>query len=163
MTNIIYQSDMASALKMLFHGLRLLGIDLPEDPDEQKQEFLEDIKILNDKVGKLPHVSQLANLPDCKDPTQLHIFKLYVVNQTFEPKAQLIECKQVVNCVAQRVHVGHSIPRGHSLLTHRNSIDGAWSVCRIWQSYGHLRSSWARILLGLCVSQPTCKDWFEHS
>ena len=86
MANIMYQSDMATALKMLFHGLRLLGIDLPEDPDEQKREFLEDIKILNDKIGKLPHVSQLANLPDCKDPTQLHIFKLYVLYQPFEPK-----------------------------------------------------------------------------
>ena len=69
---------MATAMQMVFQGLRLLGIDLPEDPDEQKREFLEDIKILNEKVGRLPHVSQLADLPDCKDPIQLNIFKLYV-------------------------------------------------------------------------------------
>ena len=65
---------------MVFYGLRLLGIDLPENPEDQKSEFLEDIRILNERVGKLPHISHLANLPDCKDPIQLNIFKLYVPN-----------------------------------------------------------------------------------
>ena len=67
---------MATALKMVFRGLRLLGIDLPEDPNDQKQRFLEDIQTLNERVSKLPHVSHLINLPDCEDPLQLKIFKL---------------------------------------------------------------------------------------
>ena len=67
---------MATALKMVFQGLRLLGIDLPEDPNDQKLRFLEDTRTLNERVGKLPHVSHLSNLPDCEDPLQLKIFKL---------------------------------------------------------------------------------------
>jgi hypothetical protein len=80
---------MTTALKMVFKGLQLLGIDLPENPDEQKQKFIEDIEILHNKVNKLPHVSDLGKLPDCTDIIQLNIFKLYVRRKEGQPLMQI--------------------------------------------------------------------------
>jgi hypothetical protein len=70
---------MTEALEMVFKGLKLLGVDLPYTVQEQERAFLADIENVRIRVNKLPHISDLVNLPDCKDSTQLTIFKLYVI------------------------------------------------------------------------------------
>jgi hypothetical protein len=78
---------MTTALKMVFKGLQLAGIDLPETSEDQKRKFLDDIETLHERIHNLPNVSDLASLPDCTDPMQLNSFKLYV----FLPKQNISE------------------------------------------------------------------------
>lgn len=66
---------MQKALDMALKGLELMGVRFPENEDEQEKEFLEDIKLLQEKIT-FKNISNLLNLPDCTDSEQLMIFQL---------------------------------------------------------------------------------------
>lgn len=71
------QSNMPGALNVVFECLELLGISLPRDTDEQKKAFLQELSAMQKKLSAFSSAYDLINLPDCTDPIQLSIFKLY--------------------------------------------------------------------------------------